>query len=61
MDLMSLLGLCVLVALVFFVLKQFGGDLPPLITKIIYTVLVIVVVIALCQMLGIPLPGRISR
>ena len=60
MDLMALLGLCVFVALIFFVLNQFGGELPPLILKIIYVVLVIVVVLALCSMLGIPLPSRLG-
>lgn len=59
MDLMALLGLLIVVALVWWVLGQFSGQLPPLIVTILYVV--IVAVVALCQILGIPLPLRVGR
>jgi len=61
MDLMALLGLLILVALVWWVLQQFAPQLPPFVATILYVVLVIVVVIALCQIIGIPLPLRVGR
>jgi len=58
---MSLLGLLILVALVWWVLQQFAPSLPPFVATILYVVLVIVVVVALCQIIGIPLPLRVGR
>lgn len=55
MDILGILGLLILVALAWWVLQQFSAQLPPLLVTICYVVLVIVAVIALCNMLGIPI------
>jgi len=61
MDLTSILGLIIVIALIWWVLGQFSAQLPPLIVTICYVVLVIVAVVALCNIIGIPLPLRIGR
>jgi hypothetical protein len=61
MDLTAILGLIIVIALVWWALGQFSGQLPPLIVTICYVVLVIVAVVVLCNILGIPLPLRVGR
>jgi hypothetical protein len=57
---MALLGLLIFIALIWFVVKHFSAYVPPLVATIVYVVLVIICVIALCNILGIPMPTRLN-
>lgn len=55
--LLALAGLVIVVALGWFVLEQVKQYLPNLLYVLLYVVLVIAAIVALCRIVGVPLPG----